>query len=100
MKILPPAVALLASIGLAWPASASSLGPNFTVVDLGPGYTLQTDSTGTASSVTGASGGPAYAFDKSPTTNINVRYTSEGVETYMPTVNGVSYNDLHDGGYV
>jgi hypothetical protein len=96
VKISAPAVALLASIGLAWPASASSLGPTFNVVDLGSGYQLQTDSTGTASSVTGANGGPAYAFDKSPTTSIDVRHTSEG--------EGLSlgqwfYGDVHSGAF-
>jgi hypothetical protein len=100
VKISAPAVALLASIGLAWPASASSLTPMFTVVDLGSGYQLQTDSSGTAYSVTGAGGGPAYAFDKSPTTSINVRYTSEGVEAHGPTINGLTYSGLHAGGFV
>jgi hypothetical protein len=100
MRISAPAVALLASIGLVWPASASSLTPMFNVVDLGSGYTLQTDSTGTATSVTGSGGGPAYAFDKSPTTSIDVRYVSEGVETHGPTINGVGYSGLHAGGFV
>jgi hypothetical protein len=100
VKIPAPAVALFASIGLAWPASASSLGPMFTVVDLGSGYNLQADSTGTTSGVTGADGGPAYAFDKSPTTSIGVRYTSDGVASYLPNLGQWNYQGLHAGGYV
>ncbi len=96
MKIPAPAVVLLASIALAWPASASSLAPTFNVVDLGTGYQFQADSTGTTSSVTGAGGGPAYAFDKSPTTSIDVRDTSEG--------EGLSlgqwfYGNVHSGAF-
>lgn len=100
MKTSTLTVALLASIGLAWPASASSITPMFTVVDLGSGYQLQTDSTGTAYSVTGANGGPAYAFDKSPTTSIDVRYDSSGVGDQLPKLGQWSYSDVHTGGYI
>jgi PEP-CTERM motif len=101
VKILTPAVALFASIGLAWPASASSITPMFNVVDLGSNYQLQADSTGTTYSVTGANGGPAYAFDKSPTTSIDVRYTSTGLLDLLPALGQWSYNtDIHAGGYI
>jgi hypothetical protein len=101
MKIIAPAVALLAVIGLAWPASASSLGPMFNVVDLGSGYHLQADSTGATSSVTGASGGPAYAFDKSPTTSIDVQYDSTGITDNLPGLGQWRSSEYyHGGGFV
>ena len=89
-------LALLVSMIIAAPARADRM---FTVTDLGSSYTLQQDASGAVHSVTSGDGSQSYAFEKSLTTPINVRYWSQdGVE--IPTLGKWNYSNLFGGGYV
>ena len=76
MKILTPALALLATLGLAANGHASALAPLYATTDLGTGYNLLPGAGGSVDGVTGVYSGigphVAYAFDKSPVTPIDI----------------------------
>ena len=74
MKNPAPAIALwLVAIGSTPSASASAFAPLYSVTDLGPGYSLESNAGGQDYGVANSNGSVVYAFDKSPVTTIDDR---------------------------
>lgn len=95
------ALALLGTMGLTGTADAA---PLFTVTDLGSGYQLQQDATGSVQGVTNADGSRTYTFDKSPVIQISERHNggshadSYTQWTMQSGSNKVGYNYDYGGG--
>ncbi len=85
--------ALMVALCIPSTADAASM---FTVTDLGSSYTLQQDSSGTVSSVRSGDGSQAYAFQKSPVTQISGTSTNP-ISDYVTTF--LFQNNSYKTGY-